>query len=252
MWMVLRTSKSVWSLGLGRVHRVPRNPMLNHICSRWKRIEQYGKYIPYQDNPTYFCWLMLVVYPYLIPLCPQCACFIFPCCFSHCWTLLTPLIPIRIGRACSWYLHGNHQKRPAFVDASGWVSQESDVRLIRFWKPLHVEKMWRNAKLYLIKTPAILWSLKTIQAIFEGTQKNFKVGWSREDPWTSTWSGYQKEPKQVGTRIARWAMKKKSKASFEDMKTQRNSDKYCCNSHKMSQIPGPYKPVPPPKCYVGF
>ena len=67
------------------------------------------------------------------------------------------------------------------------------------------------------------------------------------------WSGYQKEPKQVGTRIARevgpWKI---SKASFEDMNTQRNSVEYCCNSHKMSQIPGPYKPVPPPNVMLVY
>lgn len=193
----LPTETTQWPPGAPKSNAEPHIYVLDDKKDR----NPYGKYIPYQDNPTYFCWLYIPILSHYVPsvLVP----FSHVGCFSHCWTLLTPLIPIRIGRACSWYLHGNRQKRPACVDASGWVSQESDViRVIRFWKPLHVEKMWRNAKLYLIKTPAGYGLWKPFKQ-FEGTQKNFKVGGLvKIHGLQPVWRGYQ-EPKQVGTRIAR-------------------------------------------------
>ena len=69
MWMVLGTSKSVWSLGLGRVHRVPRNPMLNHICSRWKRIEQCGKIYRIKTIQHILVGCISLSYPTMSPVC---------------------------------------------------------------------------------------------------------------------------------------------------------------------------------------
>ena len=118
--------------------------------------------------------------------------------FSHCWTLLTPLIPIRIGRACSWYLHGNHQKRPACVDASGWVGLTGVRR-----HPTHpILETSPSGEMQVVphKNSGWLWSLKTIQAIWGDSEKLQSRMVAKVPLFGVSWRSMDFNPYEVGTR----------------------------------------------------